>query len=67
MKSFLRTSIGMLWAGCAVTAGGCSNDDWRPHYVERVPVAAPDSPASRFEYERPKPMPEPAAPVPAPR
>ena len=57
-----RAAIGMLLAGGAVA--GCSSDDG-PRYVERVPVAAPDSPASRVEYERPRPMPEPAAPAPA--
>ena len=65
MKNLLRTSIGMVLGACAVA--GCSNDDWRPHYVERVPVAAPDAAASKFEYERPKPMPEPPPPAPAPR
>src|SRR4051812_11860280 len=63
VKNLLRTAIGIFVAGWAVA--GCSSDDSGPRYVERVPVAAPDSPASRVEYERPRPMPEPAAPAPA--
>lgn len=65
MKNLLHTVVGMLMAGAAVSVAGCSSDDYGPRYVERVPVAAPDSPASRVEYERPRPMPEPAAPAPA--
>lgn len=56
MQSFSKTVVGILLAGGAVA--GCSSDGGGPRYVERVPVAAPDVPASRFEYAQARPLPE---------
>jgi hypothetical protein len=44
----------LIGLGMATTIVGCVQS---PQYVERVPVAAPDSDARRG-YDRPKPMPD---------
>ena len=47
MRGMIRIMIGLGMAGCAAA----------PQYVERVPVAAPDSDTPRG-YDRPRPMPD---------
>src|SRR5688500_18822730 len=49
-----KAIVGIVLAG---GVAGCANDSG-PRYVERVPVAAPGAPETRFEYERPRPLPE---------
>ena len=51
MRGMTSMLIGL---GMAAGIGGCVQ---APQYVERVPVAAPDSDARRG-YDRPKPMPD---------
>jgi hypothetical protein len=47
-------TIVLIGLGMATAMTGCAQS---PQFVERVPVAAPDSDARRG-YDRPKPMPE---------
>jgi len=51
VRGIKRILIGL---GMAAGMAGCVQ---APQYVERVPVAAPDSDARRG-YDRPKPMPD---------
>ena len=51
MRGITRMFVGL---GMAAGLAGCVQ---APQYVERVPVAAPDSDARRG-YDRPKPMPD---------
>ena len=55
MRKVFKAVVGML---LGVTVGGCSSD-YRPRYVERVPVAGPGAPNTRpYELEPVKPLPE---------
>ena len=63
----MKTVIAILVTGAAAAVlVGCASDEG-PRYVERVPVAAPDTSAQRWEYDRTRPMPDRAAPAPEPR